>query len=191
MVKVYTKTGDQGKTALVGGTRLLKSDSKIDLYGEVDELNSSIGMIRAYITSSKEKESLSSTEGQLTSLQSTLFSLGSYLACEPEKRTDFNILGISQKDILDLEIQIDNMVKELPELKKFILPAGELSAVQTHLARTICRRIERKMVLMNENDKGYLESNTLIFINRLSDYFFTTARYLNFKLGHEESEWVK
>lgn len=189
MVKIYTKTGDKGKTALVGGTRLLKSDSKIDLYGEVDELNSSIGIIRSYIISSKHKEILSNTEVQLTSLQSTLFSLGSYLACEPEKRTDFNILGISEKNISELETQVDNMVQELPELKKFILPSGELAAAQTHIARTICRRVERKIVFLQDINKDFSEYNALIFINRLSDYLFTVARFINFKSGYKESEW--
>ena len=189
MVKIYTKTGDQGQTALVGGTRLPKSDTRIDLYGEVDELNSSIGIIRAYITIGKHKESLSTAEDQLSSLQSNLFSLGSYLACEPNKRIRFNILGISDKDISDLEIQIDNMVKELPVLKKFILPSGELSAAQTHIARAICRRVERKMVFLQDSNKDFLEDNALIFINRLSDYLFTVARYINFKLGYQESEW--
>ena len=175
---IYTKKGDQGETCLVGGTKVLKSSSQVDLYGNVDELNSFVGLVLSYL----DKKDFEKIRINLTWLQSKLFDLGAFLACEEEKREKYNITGIKVSDIEKIEKEIDSLDEQLEPLKLFILPQGEKVIAYLHICRSITRRVERKLV---EVEKG----NALIFLNRLSDYFFIIARYMHYKLGIKEIYW--
>jgi cob(I)alamin adenosyltransferase len=180
---VYTRTGDKGTTGLVGGTRIKKSDTRINLYGEVDELNSYIGVGLSQLDKNFERKSL-----QL--IQSSLFDLGSNLACEKEKRSQFKLPQISQDSIARLERDIDEMDSLLQPLKHFILPGGDPAAASFHVCRTVCRRIERTMVDFEDQNPGDIPENALIYINRLSDYFFILSRYINSSKSIEETQWI-
>lgn len=180
---VYTRTGDAGTTGLVGGTRIKKSDSRIHLYGEVDELNSYIGLGISFLDSGFDKLFLQQ-------IQSSLFDLGSNLACEKEKRAQFKLPQIKLSAIEKLESDIDQMDSQLLPLKHFILPGGSSSAAAFHVCRTVCRRLERQMVDFEEQNPGEIPENALKYINRLSDYFFTLSRYLNSSNKIEETLWV-
>ncbi len=178
LVKIYTKTGDKGETGLVSGTRVSKSDQRIDLYGEVDELNSLIG----YLDVETKKE-------LHADVQSQLFNLGSLLACEMAKREEFKLPKVSLDIVKSLEESIDEMTKELPALKNFILPGGTEASARAHLCRVVTRRVERKLVAFEANYKGEAPENSVAFLNRLSDYFFVLARYWNFKNNITETLW--
>jgi cob(I)alamin adenosyltransferase len=180
---VYTRTGDKGSTGLVGGTRLKKSDTRINLYGEIDELNSFIGLGISFLNKNFDKTFLQE-------IQSSLFDLGSNLACEKEKRIEYKLPQIHESKILKLELEIDKMDESLGPLKSFILPGGSQESSAFHVCRTVCRRIERQMVDFEEHNPGEIPVNSLSFINRLSDYFFILARYLNQVLKIEEVKWI-
>ena len=180
---VYTRTGDNGTTGLVGGTRITKSDSRIHLYGEVDELNSYIGLGLSQLDKSFNKTFL-------LQIQSILFDLGSNLACEQDKRAQFKLPQIKSSSIEKMENDIDQMDSSLAPLKNFILPGGDPAAAAFHVCRTVCRRIERQMVDFDESVPGEVPENALRFINRLSDYFFILSRYINFTKNVEETLWV-
>ena len=184
--KVYTKTGDQGTTGLVSGNRILKSDSRIDLYGELDELNSRVGYSSSQISSDLQFNQI---VGFLHHIQSALFDLGSNLACEVENRQKYNLPQISDEFITEIETEIDRMDSELPPLKNFILPGGSIAASSFHLCRTGARNVERKLVHYHATTKEELPLNSAIFLNRLSDYFFVLARYVNMQLKVEEINW--
>ena len=181
MVKIYTKTGDKGETALVGGVRVSKSDFRVDAYGEVDELNSVVGLAATGATEHQEL---------LQNVQSALFDLGAYLACETEKREQFKINGINHNIIETLEREIDKLTKELDPLKTFILPGGSRVAAELHMARTVTRRVERTLVLFEEksNEENFEEVKK--FVNRLSDFFFVLARYYNKKSNVKDIAWI-
>lgn len=180
---IYTRTGDKGTTGLVGGTRIKKSDSRIHLYGEVDELNSYIGLAISFLDSSFDKLFLQK-------IQSNLFDLGSNLACEKEKRAQFKLPRMEMSSIERLESDIDQMDSQLLPLKHFILPGGSSAAAAFHVCRTVCRRIERQMVEFEEQNPGEVPENALEYMNRLSDYFFVLSRYLNFSLRNDETLWI-
>lgn len=180
---VYTRTGDNGITGLVGGTRIKKSDPRIHLYGEVDELNSYIGVGISFLDSAFDKN-------LLLQIQSILFDLGSNLACEQDKRAQFKLPEIKLSSIEKLEHDIDQMDSQLAPLKHFILPGGDQSAAAFHVCRTVCRRIERQMVDFENEHPGEVPPNALKFMNRLSDYFFILSRYLNFTQNIEETLWI-
>ena len=180
---VYTKTGDGGLTGLVGGTRIIKSDPRINLYGEVDELNSCIGFAMSLMTEADDKN-------LLLKIQSSLFDLGSNLACEKEKRAQFNLPHVKVALILDIEKEIDRLDATLPPLKHFILPGGTPVAAAFHVCRTVCRRVEREMVGFEASHPGEIPTHSIEYINRLSDYFFILARALNLQLGVKEREWI-
>ena len=184
--KVYTKTGDQGKTGLVSGTRILKSDIRIDLYGELDELNSRVGVSSSALASDMKFQK---TVEFLHHIQSALFDLGSNLACEVENRTKYNLPQISEVFIADMELEIDRMDHELPDLKNFILPGGSMMAASLHLCRTGARSVERRLIAYYEETQEELPQNSVIFLNRLSDYFFVLARYVNHVLKVNEINW--
>jgi cob(I)alamin adenosyltransferase len=184
--KVYTKTGDQGETGLVSGNRTLKSDARIDLYGELDELNSRVGLSCSQLSNHLEFQHI---VGLLHHIQSALFDLGSNLACEVENRARYNLPKISDEFILELELEIDKMDTELPPLKNFILPGGSLEAATIHLCRTNARTVERKLVAYFNLTKEELPQNSIIFLNRVSDYFFILARYVNKVKKVEEINW--
>jgi cob(I)alamin adenosyltransferase len=182
--KIYTKTGDEGKTALVSGNRISKSDLRIDLYGEVDELNSRIGFACSLLDKSFIQEI-----NFLHVLQSALFDLGSNLACEEEKRSGYKLPQISEKLINDIESEIDRMDGQLDSLKNFILPGGSTAAAAFHLARTSARSVERKLVSYKIESGEELPELSLITLNRLSDYFFVLARFVNKGMGQLEISW--
>lgn len=180
---VYTRSGDKGTTSLVGGTRISKSDSRIDLYGEVDELNSHIGVAVAFFPEGLKRDFLQR-------IQSVLFDLGSNLACEPEKRAVYKLPLITAEFILEMEKEIDLMDSELEALKHFVLPGGHKAAAYFHVCRTVTRRIERKMIDFNSHHPDDLSQESLILVNRLSDYFFELSRYINFKESIVEVKWI-
>jgi cob(I)alamin adenosyltransferase len=182
-MKVYTKTGDLGETALYGGKRLSKSDIKIESYGTVDELNAAIGVVVALLN---EKKMLPDVAQQLITIQSRLFDLGTHLAAQTEKR-NLILPDINETHIEQLEIQIDKWEETLPPLKNFILPGGSLIASHTHIARTVCRRAERQAVLLHLQEP--VLPVIIKYLNRLSDYLFVLARYLNHTLHTEEILW--
>ena len=160
-MKIYTKTGDKGQTSLVGGTRVSKDNAQIEAYGTVDELNSAIGIVAGEDTVYVDF---------LQDIQHKLFNIGSVLASEGN--LDFELPTVSEEDILLIEKEIDRLNEGLPRLKNFILPGGNVLSAHTHLARCICRRAERRVVTL-ENDEYLIH---IRFLNRLSDYLFVLSR---------------
>lgn len=195
-MKIYTKTGDKGTTQLVGGSRVPKSDLRVDCYGTADELNSAIGIAMAEIQKYSALQNLEPCL-LLSKIQHRLFVCGSILATENNQTLDY-LPKISDQTIHELELSIDQMTSELPKLNHFILPGGHLVAAHLHLARTICRRCERlTALLLNEllnTDLSNLKIETekvMVFLNRLSDWLFVAARYCNFKTETSEIHWQK
>jgi cob(I)alamin adenosyltransferase len=183
MSKIYTRSGDNGTTALIGGSRIKKSDPRIHLYGEVDELNSHIGVGISFIEGDTNKV-------LLHEIQSALFDLGSNLACEKEKRGHFKLPQLKECLIAKLEKEIDQMDSNLEPLRTFVLPGGSKEASFFHVCRTVCRRVERQMVDFETQHPGEIPASALIFINRLSDYFFMLSRALNALKKVEEIKWI-
>ncbi|MEO9210123.1 MAG: cob(I)yrinic acid a,c-diamide adenosyltransferase [Ginsengibacter sp.] len=180
-MKIYTKTGDAGKTSLIGGTKVLKSDDRINAYGTVDELNSFVGMASDYCTDQHSKEILKE-------IQDRLFTIGSELACDPHKQNKMRIPDLHENDIELLEKEMDRMDAELPPLKNFILPGGHLSSSSLHLARSVCRRAERCCVKLQDKEES-VSPLIIKYINRLSDYFFMLSRYMSMKNNAPEIAW--
>lgn len=181
-MKIYTKTGDTGQTSLVGGKKVSKADLKIESYGTVDELNSFIGMLRVHLDTS------SGEQIRLKKIQNILFNIGSILATESGKENSY-IPILMEEDIALLEQGIDEMDAQLQPLQNFILPAGSSLIALSHVCRTVCRRAERLVVALNQQEAV----NPLIqkYLNRLSDYFFTLARYAAKIQGIEDVVWEK
>jgi len=179
--KIYTKTGDQGKTSLIGGTKVPKSHIRIESYGTIDELNSYIGLIN-------DQNIDAHSHLILLEIQDRLFTIGSSLACDPEKETGLKIPDLLESDILLLEKEIDRMNEVLPVMKNFILPGGHTVVSYTHIARCVCRRSERICVSMLENDL-FIELIVIKYLNRLSDYLFVLARYFAHSLKVGEIPW--
>jgi cob(I)alamin adenosyltransferase len=186
MAKIYTKTGDSGETSLVSGNRVLKGNVRIETYGEVDELNSHLGMIAVYLSQQKE---LANEVDIIQKIQNHLFNLGSNLACERENRIKYKLPVLTEMDVRHLEESIDRYNEELPKLNNFILPGGSVAASQVHIARTVCRRVERKLVNYNQEFPEETPENAIIYINRLSDFLFTLGRFVNHSLNIEEVLW--
>ncbi len=184
--KVYTRTGDAGKTALVGGERISKSDDRIDLYGEVDELNSFVGLARSIMSSDEERAEFL----YLEELQVLLFDIGSNFACLQEGREKFKLPQISAENVNKLEKYIDNIEAKLEPLKYFILPAGSQMSSTLHICRTVSRRVERKAVKFNTVHQNDLPEEILKYLNRLSDYFFVLARLANKDNSGKEVFWM-
>lgn len=178
-MKIYTKKGDDGKTSLIGGTRVSKSDIRIDAYGTVDELNSFIGWVRDLSIRKEHKEIL-------LEIQDRLFTIGSHLAADPVK-SKMELPQINDADIVFLENIIDEMNEELPEMKAFILPGGNPAVSCCHVARCVCRRAERAVVLLAENDT--VDKLILMYLNRLSDFLFVMARIVSKDFQAEEIPW--
>ncbi len=184
--KIYTRSGDKGETSLVSGTRTRKSDLRIAMYGEVDELNSRIGWALSLLRTSSDYQRVIE---RLERVQSSLFDLGSNLACEEVKRTEWKLPQVTAQNVSDLEIDIDEMDSVLEPLKNFILPGGHQRSAAIHLCRTCTRSVERKMVDFKLETGEELPESGLEFINRLSDYFFVLARWLNKTEGVVETPW--
>ncbi|WP_035336211.1 cob(I)yrinic acid a,c-diamide adenosyltransferase [Dokdonia sp. PRO95] len=186
-MKVYTKTGDAGTTALFGGTRVPKHHIRIDSYGTVDELNSFIGLVRDQEIDVRSKEIL-------THIQNKLFTVGAVLATDPEKmvlkngKDRLNIPKINEEDIELLEKEIDWMETTLPQMTHFVLPGGHTTVSYCHVARTVCRRAERLATALYELEP--FDKHTLKYLNRLSDYLFVLARKLSKDLQADEVKWI-
>ena len=186
-MKVYTKTGDKGTTALFGGTRVPKHHIRIESYGTVDELNSYLGLVR-------DQDIDPHYKGILIDIQDKLFTVGAILATDPEKavlksgKERLNIPKISDKDITLLENEMDAMNTHLPPMTHFVLPGGHQTVSFCHIARCVCRRAERLASALNDLEP--FQPNTLIYLNRLSDYLFVLARKLSFDLHAEEVKWI-
>lgn len=181
-MKVYTRTGDDGTTSLVAGTRVSKASPRLEAYGTVDELNSSIGLLLAI---PDVPEMIRQT---LAQVQHRLFNLGSQLATEPDSK--WQPQGITDDDVDTLERAIDAIDATLPRHNRFILPAGVMAAAQAHVARTVARRAERRMVEMDRNGAP-VTPQAMRYINRLSDYLFVAARKINLDCGLPETFWEK
>jgi cob(I)alamin adenosyltransferase len=179
--KIYTKTGDKGHTSLIGGTKVSKHHSRIEAYGTVDELNSYIGLISDLLQPA-------SIPSVLQEVQDRLFTIGSSLACDPQKETGLLIPDLNPADIALLENEIDQMNTELAPMKSFILPGGHPTVSHTHVARCICRRAERLCVQLSQVD-GHVEPLVLQYLNRLSDYLFVLARFAAHRLQVGEIPW--
>ncbi|WP_336065890.1 cob(I)yrinic acid a,c-diamide adenosyltransferase [Mesoflavibacter sp. CH_XMU1404-2] len=186
-MKIYTKTGDKGTTALFGGTRVPKHHIRIDSYGTVDELNSYIGLIRDQDIDQKYKDTL-------INIQDKLFTVGAILATDPEKATlkngkeRLNIPKINEADINFLEQEMDSMDAHLPQMTHFVLPGGHQTVSFCHIARTVCRRAERLASALNDLEP--FQPETLTYLNRLSDYLFVLARKLSQDLQADEVKWI-
>ena len=186
-MKIYTKTGDKGTTALFGGTRVKKHNLRIESYGTVDELNSYIGLI-------KDQEITKIAKNSLLRIQNDLFTLGAMLATPPEKETlksgkeRLNIPKIDENSILFLENEIDRMDETLPQMTHFILPGGHQAVSFCHIARCVCRRSERLSVALN--DEETINNDIIKYLNRLSDYLFTLARKLSLDYQVDEIKWM-
>ncbi|MEN3322538.1 cob(I)yrinic acid a,c-diamide adenosyltransferase [Mariniflexile soesokkakense] len=186
-MKIYTKTGDTGTTALFGGTRVPKHHIRIESYGTVDELNSHLGLIRDQNMDSHYKDIL-------TQIQDRLFTVGAILATDPEKailkngKERLNIPKISNGDIKRLEQEMDTMNEAIPPMTHFVLPGGHQTVSFCHIARCVCRRAERLATALN--DIEVVDPNTLIYLNRLSDYLFVLARKLTYDLQANEIKWI-
>lgn len=180
---IYTRTGDTGETGLVGGARVSKADARIDLYGEVDELNARLGAVVATLAEQSNEATF------LTRVQSALFDLGAHLACEAADRAHFKLPGIPAGLVADMEGEIDRMDAGLLPLKNFILPGGSSAAVVSHLARTGCRRVERLLIAFGHDTGEAPPAQALELLNRLSDYLFVLARWANHEAGRAETPW--
>lgn len=178
--KLYTKTGDKGKTSLLGGKKVSKADPRIDAYGNVDELNSFLG----YLKDQKEVENR--LKQQLYWIQEHLFTIGSILATEPGF-SGFELPSISDTEVSQLEVWIDKFDGEVPPLKNFILPGGHPAVSLAHVCRSVCRRTERSVILLADNQE--IDEVLVRFLNRLSDYLFIFARAIGHQLDVPEIPW--
>ena len=180
-IKIYTKTGDLGKTSLIGGTRVPKSHLRIESYGTVDELNSFIGFLDDQVQDERSKKILKE-------VQDRLFTIGSSLACDPDKEPKMKLPDLKETDVELLESEIDKMNEVLPPMKFFILPGGSIAISTTHVARCICSRAERWCVNMQDHNL-FIEPLIIKYLNRLSDYLFVLARYTGLLLSVHENAW--
>jgi cob(I)alamin adenosyltransferase len=179
-MKIYTKTGDQGKTSLLGGSRVAKYHLRIEAYGTLDELNAHIGVLRSFEISKNIVD-------DLISIQNMLFTAGSQLATEPGK-SKVKIPKLKNEDVTFLESRIDKMDEELQPMRNFVLPGGNLAIAQSHVARCVCRRAER--ITLHLKDESDVPEPIPVFLNRLSDYLFVLSRFLTKELEAEEIPWI-
>lgn len=178
-MKIYTKKGDSGTTQLIGGTRIPKHSLRIESYGTVDELNSYIGLIR-------DQEINQLYRDQLIEIQDRLFTIGSNLAVDSGK-SNMNLPEVSEQDVSFLEEAMDTMDGLLPEMKSFVLPGGHTTVSFCHIARCVCRRAERNVTHLNENEA--IDPVVMKYLNRLSDYLFVLSRKLSQDLNAHEQPW--
>jgi cob(I)alamin adenosyltransferase len=175
VAKIYTRRGDDGSTGLFGGPRVRKDDLRVAAYGDVDELNSSLGVAREEVTGD--------LRGLIDSLQSELFTLGSELATPDTSKAPKEVPRITAEHVTRLEGEIDRLTGELPEMRNFILPGGSRAGAALHFSRTVCRRAERACVTLGAS------GDALAYLNRLSDLLFTMARAANLRAGGREIPW--
>jgi cob(I)alamin adenosyltransferase len=178
-MKIYTKKGDDGTTSLLGGNRVPKHHLRIEAYGNLDELNAQLGVLRDML------------DGEYTALlagiQENLFTIGSHLAVDPGHEGKMNLPLLPQSASETLEQAMDAMDNVLPPMRNFVLPGGHLWVSQCHVVRTVCRRAERSMVALHESQP--IDPIFLTYVNRLSDYFFVLSRYLAHRLNAPETPW--
>jgi cob(I)alamin adenosyltransferase len=179
-VKIYTKTGDAGETGLFGGPRVRKSDPRVEAYGEVDELNAAVGAARALVEDPE-------IDRQLAKIQEELFCVGAELATPHGAKARSAIPRVEAAWAARLEAAMDDWDGELPALSKFVLPGGTRTAASLHLARTVCRRAERRAVALAA--EAEIDGAVLVYLNRLSDFLFVAARVANHRAGKEEPLW--
>lgn len=179
-MKIYTKTGDAGKTSLLGGSRVAKYHLRIEAYGTIDELNSHVGMLRSYDLDKARVK-------QLIDIQNHLFVIGAQLATEPGDKK-VKIPKLQEADVTFLEQSIDAMEEALPPMKNFVLPGGHLAVAQAHICRCVCRRGER--IVLHLNDESDVPTPIPVYLNRLSDYFFVLSRKISRDLKAEETPWI-
>jgi len=179
-MKIYTKTGDDGTTSLFSGGRVKKNDLRVEAYGTVDELNSHVGVVRAH-------NPTRASFNNLEKVQNHLFRLGADLATPLDAKPDW-LVRVDEEAVLWLEESIDKATEQLEPLKNFILPGGSPAAAHLHVARTVCRRAERLVVSLAEEET--INEWVLKYLNRLSDWLFTLARYENLRGGIHEDKWV-
>lgn len=178
-MKIYTRTGDQGLTSLIGGTRVPKSTLRIEAYGTVDELNSWVGLVR-------DQEVNQPHRALLKHVQDRLFTIGATLASDPE-RSRMQLPDLLDTDVTELEQEMDRLNEALPELRHFILPGGHPAVSHAHVARCVCRRAERLSIGLRE--ESFVPDLVVQYLNRLSDYLFVLARWMAQALGAEEVTW--
>jgi cob(I)alamin adenosyltransferase len=182
--QLYTGTGDQGLTSLVGGERVKKNSLRLDAYGTIDELSSSLGVVAA------DKECPDEVKGQIREVQNELFNIGAYLATAVAHGTQSPCSSLADGSrIKELEGWIDSLDEQTPKIRAFVLPGGSKTAAECHMARTICRRAERAILTLADTE--YVDPALVRYINRLSDYLFIAARFQNFIQGIEEVTWKK
>lgn len=180
-MKIYTKVGDGGKTSLIGGTKVPKSHIRIESYGTVDELNCHIGLCADQLP-------FDDIRTTLKEIQDRLFTIGSSLACDPDKEPLMKMPDLIEEDIHLLEQEIDRMNEALPPMKFFIIPGGHVAVSHLHVARCVCRRAERACVSLQENE-AYIEPRVIRYLNRLSDYLFVLSRYAGHLFQVPEQPW--
>ncbi len=189
-MKIYTGSGDRGKTSLFSGERVSKDQKRIEAYGDVDELNAVLGALEASVPSEQPQ-----LQEEIQAIQSDLFHVGAWLATSPDSPSLEVLKKVGPGRVQFLEAAIDRMEKSLPALKEFILPGGHVASSWAHIARTVCRRAERRVIGLSHDPGEYESPDALIgvmtFLNRLSDYLFVLARYLNHQTGRAETMWKK
>ncbi len=186
-MKIYTKTGDTGKSSLIGGTRVNKNHWRLEAYGTFDELNSFVGKVLSELDSTRLGLKIPvNTENQLRKIQDDLFNIGSHLACDNTTSKE-KLPKLEDESITALENTIDDMNLSLEDLNCFVLPGGHVAACSLHLCRTVSRRAERRLI--DGIDEDDFSPFILKYINRLSDFFFVAARFVNFHAGQKETPW--
>lgn len=180
-MKIYTRKGDDGTTGLLGGVRVSKHHARIEAYGNVDELNSYIGLIRDLVANSSHADFL-------VSIQDRLFTIGSHLAVDPSHQGKMQLPSLSEADVSALETAMDGMDERLAPMKNFVLPGGHATVSHIHIARCICRRAERSVVFLHELSP--VETLIMEYMNRLSDYLFTLSRMVAQEFGATETPWI-
>lgn len=187
ITKVYTKTGDNGTTSLVGGIRIGKANIRLEAYGTVDELNSHLGLLAALLPADDNNLPDSDDRRTIEQIQSILFNVGTHLATDLSQTPLYPSARLPEGATKQLEEKIDRTLSLLPEAQGFVLPGGTPAAAQAHVCRTVCRRAERRVVALAAEAEVGLEIQT--YLNRLSDYLFVLAKKLNFIAGESEKMW--
>lgn len=181
--QLYTRTGDSGTTSLVGGERVKKNSTRIEAYGTIDELSSVLGLVEADCPGGE------ALKDYLREIQNELFNIGCYLATDVAPGSEPQCASLHGDAIADLEKWIDRLDEETPKIRAFVLPGGTRLAAEAHMARTVCRRAERRILDLAE--QAYVDPALIRYVNRLSDFLFIAARYFNHKAGCPEITWKK
>lgn len=181
--QLYTRTGDLGTTSLVGGERIAKNSARLEAYGTIDELSSHLGIIAA------DPDCDNEVKGQIQSLQNELFNIGAYLATAVAGGKQPRCESLDDTRMHELESWIDALDEQTPKIRAFVLPGGLKLSAEIHVARTVCRRAERRIIDLTQSE--YVDPRVTAYINRMSDYLFIAARYMNFIKGIEEVVWKK